>query len=617
MQPQDVLFPYPRFREVQQELVQQVADCLRQKQNLVVHAPTGMGKTAATLSPALDFALKQKGTVFFLTSRHTQHAIAIDTLQRIRKQYQIPFAVADLIGKKWMCCQEGVERMYTGEFHEYCRAVREKKECSFYEEVWKGSKVSAAAQQLIAELKEAPGHYHEVFASAKERKLCSYEIAMQVAKKAEVVVADYYYLFHPGIRPGFLKKLGKDLGKSIIIVDEGHNLPGRIRELMTARLSSQGIRRAVQEAKRFGFPEAVEQLSYAQDMLNEITGKMQEGERLVRKEEVAAYLNTITPYEQLVGSLALAGEEIREQQKKSSTGAVADFLEAWQGPDAGFARILSAQKGAAELSYRCMDPSTVAAEVIAEAYATILMSGTLAPTSMFRDILGFSQAVEREFPSPFPRQNRLAMIIPSVTTKYAERNHQEYLRIAEICSRMFQAVRGNTAIFFPSYELRNEVHQFLRGKVEQPIFLEEQRHRKEEKHALLERFKEEKDGGALLLGVAAGSFGEGIDLPGDLLKCVIVVGIPLHKPDLETQQLIAYYDQKFSKGWEYGYVLPALSKALQNAGRCIRSETDKGVLAFLDRRYTMPSYFRCFPREWGVKVTTDYAAEIRRFLALS
>jgi len=596
--------------------VREVVKCLNERKGLVVHAPTGLGKTAATLPACLDFALKEGMTVFFLTSRNTQHAIAIDTLQQIRSRYGIPFTAADLVGKKWMCCQEGVEKMYTGEFHEYCKAVRERKECSYYEGVWKENKLSVPAQQLIAEIKESPGHYHEVFTEAKSRKLCSYEIAMQAAKKAAVIIADYYYLFHPGIRPGFLKKLGKELEKIIIIVDEGHNLPGRVRELMSVRVSNQGIRRALQEAKRFGLAEAVKQLSYVQDMLNEVCGKMQAGERLVRKEEVTAYLNRIMPYEQIAGGLALAGEEIRERQKRSSTGAVAAFLDAWQGPDAGFCRIVSVQDGVTELSYRCLDPSTSAAEVIGAARTTILMSGTLTPTSMFRDLLGFRDAVEREFPSPFPKENRLAMIVPSVTTKFAERNHQEYERIARICGGIFQAVHGNTAIFFPSYAVRNAVHPFLRGMVDRPLLLEEQRHGRDERHALLEQFKGGKDGGALLLGVAAGSFGEGIDLPGDLLKCVIVVGIPLGKPDLETSQLMAYYDGKFQRGWEYGYVLPALTKVLQNAGRCIRSETDQGVLVFLDRRYTAPSYFRCFPADWGVKVTEEYAEEIRRFRAL-
>ena len=60
-------------------------------------------------------------------------------------------------------------------------------------------------------------------------------------------------------------------------------------------------------------------------------------------------------------------------------------------------------------------------------------------------------------------------------------------------------------------------------------------------------------------------------------------------------------------------MLPAITKILQNAGRCIRSETDKGVIVFLDQRYSWNNYFRCFPKNWDIKVTMDYAKEIKEF----
>ena len=132
---------------------------------------------------------------------------------------------------------------------------------------------------------------------------------------------------------------------------------------------------------------------------------------------------------------------------------------------------------------------------------------------------------------------------------------------------------------------------------------------------MLERFKSYKDEGAALLGAATGSFGEGIDLMGDYLKAVIVVGLPLEKPNLETGALIDYYDRKFGKGWDYGYVLPAITRTLQNAGRCIRSETDKGVIIFLDERYAWPRYYKCFPKEMDVSISQHYPEKIRQFFS--
>ena len=132
----------------------------------------------------------------------------------------------------------------------------------------------------------------------------------------------------------------------------------------------------------------------------------------------------------------------------------------------------------------------------------------------------------------------------------------------------------------------------------------------EEKTELLKKLSSKKNG--ILLGVAMGSFGEGVDLPG-VLSAVIIVGLPLDRPDLETQQTIAYYDKSYGKGWEYGYTLPALTRTFQNAGRCIRTEKDKGALIFIDERFIQPQYYDTFPEEWKKQTTIMPEKELKRF----
>jgi len=136
---------------------------------------------------------------------------------------------------------------------------------------------------------------------------------------------------------------------------------------------------------------------------------------------------------------------------------------------------------------------------------------------------------------------------------------------------------------------------------------------KQEKQDMLDKFDEYKKTGCVLLGAVSGSFSEGIDLPGDLLKCVIVVGLPLHQPDLETKELINYYDKIFQKGWDYGYLFPAFNKCMQSAGRCIRTETDKGCVIYLDERYAWPMYKRCFPRDSKIYISKQYKEMIGQF----
>jgi len=231
---------------------------------------------------------------------------------------------------------------------------------------------------------------------------------------------------------------------------------------------------------------------------------------------------------------------------------------------------------------------------------------------MFKALIGVN-ADELTLPSPFPQKNQLNLIIPKTSTKFSGRSKEQYAEIGRLTADMVNMIPGNVAIFFPSYYLLEQVYDAFFPLCEKTCFVEKPFMRKDEKEDFLDRFKTYKDSGAVLLGVITGSFGEGIDLPGDLLKGVIVVGLPLQKPSLETKALIEYYDKKFGKGWEYGYVFPAFNKTLQSAGRCIRSETDKGVIIFLDERYAWPAYYKLFPKDKNVRVTVLYEKLIKDF----
>ncbi|MBW2998420.1 ATP-dependent DNA helicase, partial [Candidatus Woesearchaeota archaeon] len=305
-------------------------------------------------------------------------------------------------------------------------------------------------------------------------------------------------------------------------------------------------------------------------------------------------------------------ERTREDNKRSYLGTIANFLMKYTDEE-GYINIIrkNYERKHIEFKHSCLDPSLIARPILNNAYSSIVMSGTLEPIDMFKEILGL-KGEHFEFPSPFPARNKLNLIVPETTTKYSERSVDQYNHIASNLAKMCNKIPGNTIIFFPSYYIRDQIYNAFSELCEKTTFNEVPKMSKEEKDSLLKRFKSYKEHGAVLLAAASGSFGEGVDLPGNLLKGVIVVGLPLNKPTLETSSLINYYNQKYpGKGWDYGYTLPAFAKILQNAGRCIRSETDKGVIIFMDKRFSWGNYKKCFSEDYSVSL--DFEEKIKKF----
>jgi DNA excision repair protein ERCC-2 len=125
------LFPF-KPREEQKRMLSDCRRCIKSKTSLLAHAPTGIGKTAAVLAPSLEYALENNKSIFFLTSRHSQHRIAIDTLKLIKTKFKIEFQALDLIGKRWMCPVVGVKDLKSREFKDFCDSVRKTETCPFY-----------------------------------------------------------------------------------------------------------------------------------------------------------------------------------------------------------------------------------------------------------------------------------------------------------------------------------------------------------------------------------------------------------------------------------------------------------------------------------------------------
>jgi len=606
-------WPYERVRDGQREFLEDARLALAEGKHLLAHAPTGIGKTAVALVASVEVALERGKLVLFLTSRQSQHRIAIETLRRLEAK-GARIAAVDLIAKQSMCLQEEAPQLGRA-FNEYCDLMVKSRRCSFF--LRDDAVVVAAVRQRVL-------HVQELIRASASCRVCPHKVAMDAASLAHVVVCDYNYLFSDILEP-FLARLGRPLEDFIVIIDEAHNLPDRIRSHLCGDLSPSQVLRAAQEARDLD-PEATHQLlGVARSLERYLLGLR--AERIARREEFIDAVEAGLPrtlggrvgYDAFAERVTWVAEEAVRRGRSASLHELAEFLERWKGLEEGILRlVLPGNEG--KFAYRLLDPSVLSGPIFRRIHGSLLMSGTLHPATMYADLLGIpaDRRRFRAYASPFPRDNRLLLVHPNLTTVYAKRGVEMYDLIAREITTIVTRVPGNVAAFFPSYEILDEAFVRIRtAGLSKRLLVERPEWDKARRDAAVEALRIARgDRGAFLLGVQGGSFSEGVDYEGNLLEAVLVVGLPLSPPNVEVEALKDYYIRKFgpAKGYEYAYVYPAVNKVLQAAGRPIRSERDRAAIILLEGRLLLPRYARCLPVDFAPRSCQTPALEVARFL---
>ena len=596
-----IKFPFKTKRKSQDKMIEEVKASIENQSNLLIHAPSGIGKSVASLYPAVKQALQKGLTVFFLTPRHSQHQVALETLKKMGIT-----EVTDIIGKKWLC-NYSYYNLDSREFQELCNYLKKEEKCRYYNKVYKIGDLTEEAKLKIEELNNTLLNSEEIKTRCSE--LCAYEISCQLAKRSLVIVADYYHLFNPFVSYAFLSKINKKLENSIIIVDEAHQLPGRARELLSTKLTTFILRNAYKEARdcESEVYNDIENLRLKLQELGDEKLKDVE-ESYIEKTELVRIINSLGG--DFLEELQEISDLVKEAGKERSfCSSLLNFIEKWIDSDKDFARIIRRKevKDKFEIKLASLLPSKITSDIINNSYSTILMSATLQPLEMYADLLGVENYRTVSFKPVFPRENRLNIVAPIATTKYSKRGEKQYKTYAQVIENIFDKVNGNTAVFFPSYIFLKEVRNFLNNL---EVFEESPELNKEQKSNILNQFINSEK--ALLLGVQGGSFDQGIDIPNNSLRCVIIAGLALATPDLETRALIDCYNKKYGRGMEYGYIFPAIQKAIQASGRAIRSEKDRAVIVYLDERFLWRNYRRVLEGEDFV-VSKEPWKEIEKF----
>lgn len=566
-------FPHGAFREGQRVLAAQCYWAIRERRRLLAQAPTGIGKTSAVLFPALK-ALGRGLTeqIFYLTARGTARQIAWDTVRLLHSQGVMLRALTLTAREK--CCPYAKNEGWRCDVLECPQAI------GFYDRL---------GEAMPALMEARDWSFEAIQAAADAHALCAFELQLSLAEVADLVLCDYNYAFDPGVR---IKRIFQGRKPPVtLLVDEAHNLSDRARDMLSAALDSGDLRAARRDVgKRLGrkheayaaltaMIQALEALDPDEAQLTELPDALKDALPEALDMALAAQAQMFSP------SLTTASRALFEAQMAVER-------------DATLYALLQARQGKhVRLDWLCLDPAPHLTACTKPLRGTVFFSATLSPLPAMRSLLGGVQEDGMlALPSPYPPEN-LLVLRRALSTRYQQRE-RTVNAIAAALETFVRARPGNYWACFPSYKYLAMVRTALALRApDLSVLVQSGRMDDAARADFLDQFQPEEQ----LLGmvVLGGSFGESVDLPGERLRGVAVIGVGLPQICPEREALRAYYEDVFGEGFAYAYRYPGMHKVLQAVGRVIRSETDRGVALLIDDRFLTEEHAQLMPPHWG------------------
>ncbi len=576
-----VEFPFP-YREGQKKLVTSVYRSILRKKKLFIQAPTGVGKTIASVFPsvkAVGEGLAEK--IFYLTAKTITRTVAEQAFLRLRQQ-NLKMKVITLTAKDKICfCEE------TNCNPDHCPYAQ-----GHYD------RVNDAVYELMTSMDDLDRTSLEN--QARKHGVCPFEMSLDVSNWADVVICDYNYVFDPNAH---LKRYFSEgiPGEYLFLVDEAHNLVDRGREMYSATLYKEDFLK-------------VKGLVKGEDV--KLARRLEECNKqlLALKKECENYqvLNSVSHFSlKLLNLMAEMERYFEESQKEEVKNTVLDlyfdvrhFLNMHDKLDENYIIYSEMEEsGRFKLKLFCVNPSVNLQEYLDFGISTVFFSATLLPVNYYKELLSCSKDDYAIYvDSPFPSDNRLLLIGNDVSTKYTRRGQGMYRSFADYIYTMVRSKKGNYMVFFPSYRLMEDIYDIFTevtadGEVE--CVIQQQNMGETEREEFLYMFEEERKKSLVGFCVMGGIFSEGIDLSEDRLIGAAVIGTGLPQVCNEREMLKQYFADRGMKGFDYAYLYPGMNKVQQAAGRVIRTDTDKGVIMLLDDRFLLRQYQESFPREWA------------------
>lgn len=613
-------FPYVSVRPFQDQFIKTVFAAVEDQRSVLIEGSNGLGKTISALSACLPVAVEKGLKILYVARTHRQHDRVIEELRAVFKKHKV--SGISLRGRNQMCLNNFAARnaLDAKSLMEVCELLKAKGMCPYYRTPDEQTYEYLQLQQQIA---TRPYKASEIQRVCRKKGVCPYELVKASLSDVTVIALSYLYVFNPVIRTAFLKNFDSQLQKTILIVDEAHNLPETAIDISSRSLSLFVLKQAELEAKKYNNKEVESFTNFFRNEIEKLTENINR-EKVISPESIIEIIQkqgSIANPQYFFEHLHEVGSSIRRsllsegKNPRSYIHGMSEFLLRWLETlgDESFVNVASRYTTrenvkTAKLEIVALDPSKVTAPVFSSTYSNIIMSGTLQPLQAYARITKLPEdTVQCLVPSPFPKEHVLSVVCLGVTTAMEKRTPAMYQTIIKRVAEVVHNTPANTGIFAASFDVLNAlVSEGLENALDKPLFHERRGMGSKANEKMVAEFKAcgERDG-AVFLGVQGGRTSEGVDFPSGQMNSVIIVGVPYAEPTPRVKAQIGYYETCFPKlGREYGYVLPAMKKASQAAGRPVRTLEDRGAIVFLDYRFAT-NYCRRFLPSWmskGLKV---------------
>lgn len=630
-------FPFP-YRPGQKGLAATVYATLRDAGNLMLMAPTGVGKTMSCLFPAVRALGQGRGDrIFYLTGKNETLSAPAEALGILTGK-GLDIRAIRILSKEKICPLS--EPSCNPDDCPYAKGHFDRVNDAVFELLDAGGSCVADSGVIMRQ--------------AEKWRVCPFEMELDVSSWCDVILCDYNYVFDPDAQ--LRRFFGEDVkGDYIFLIDEAHNLVDRGREMYSAELRKTHVLAAKRLAKD-GAPKIARALARVNQCLLQVKHDCAEHPDGNTAGIPFHVLGGMAPAEGfgsldrlLAAMLRLCGEmqtfykesenaELKEKLldfyfEVRTFVSVADYLDdtyiAYAETGAAGEEGRGAKRDALPasellLKLLCVNPARRLGNALAHGRSAVFFSATLLPAAYYRRMLTTGDDVPAVYaPSPFDRTRRRILIGTDVSTKYTARGKDMYRRIARYISVTARAKCGNYLIFFPSYKMMRDVCRVYRQEFDSPdvnYVCQSYGMSETDREIFMENFYEDPAVSLVAFAVMGGMFSEGIDLAGTKLIGAVVVGTGIPQVSNEREILKRYYDNPPEEdstenagpaGFDYAYRYPGMNKVLQAAGRVIRTQTDRGVIVLLDSRFADPANRRLFPREWSdaVYVTAGTAGE--------